>query len=139
MAELLSLTGKESHSPFRTGFFNWHALTPLDETSQVELKGFLYKTESGKWVLAKNPNLKHCCIGKIERDKEQVFLDQEFDYAPLSRVVTLKGILESSPNGYILKDAILTERKEGIPFTSVTLFFTMALLLFVFFKKRKKP
>ena len=65
-------------------------------------RGFVYQTESGEWVLATEPDLKSCCLGK----KGQIYLDGDFSRCQSHQAYTLKGTL----NGNHLEGAQLIEK-----------------------------
>src|ERR1700721_3140065 len=45
---------------------------------EIQISGFLYQKESGKWILASQPNLKSCCIGSRDRIFQQIALADDF-------------------------------------------------------------
>ena len=49
-------------------------LTP-DAHDQVTIRGFLYRSQDGKWILAQEPALKSCCIGSKKNVMEQVYIN----------------------------------------------------------------
>lgn len=59
------------------------------KTEKTTHKGFIYRTEDNKWVLAKEPNLKSCCHGK----DGQLFLDGDFSQCKSHKAYTVQGEL----------------------------------------------
>ena len=74
----------------------------------MKIRGFIYKSPDNEWVLAEEPDLKSCCLGK----EGQIYLHGDY---------TVQGTLQ---NGH-LYDAQLIE-KGSFPLSSLFL-----LLLFV--------
>lgn len=64
------------------------------ETQEIQIRGFLYKI-SDKYVLAKEPELKSCCIGTASKTHEQIFILGEFPET--SYALTLQGHLQVRP------------------------------------------
>ncbi len=57
----------------------------------VTVRGFLYQTSSGNWVLASDPGLKSCCIGAQNRVERQIFIEGNVGSPTPGRVYTLEG------------------------------------------------
>lgn len=91
----------------------------LSLPKRVHIRGFLYRTEKGEWVLAAEPNLKSCCIGK----KSQVQVIGDFPNS-FKTAVTLEGDLianQGSEIPYRLENAfVLIDRtNRWIPFAGL--------------------
>lgn len=61
------------------------------------LRGFLYKSTDGRWVLSDQPDLKTCCVGTSNHLLKQVTLLGTFDAPSPSSVVSVKGIFSVEP------------------------------------------
>ena len=91
----------------------------LDQ-KHIKIRGFLYQTANGKWILADEPNLKSCCIGK--KAAQQIFLE-DFQAPPLSNsVVEIAGFLTFEPSWnshgkmeklYVLKNAVILPPEDN--------------------------
>ncbi|MCH9611226.1 MAG: hypothetical protein S4CHLAM81_13970 [Chlamydiales bacterium] len=94
----------------------------------MKAKGFIYKTDSGQWVLASEPNLKSCCLGK----EGQLILEgnQQFNRCAPYRVYTVKGTLQ----GDTIQDAKICSIEPGTLFW-VILFITLLALSKVITRK----
>ncbi|MFN0064630.1 MAG: hypothetical protein ACKVOH_00150, partial [Chlamydiales bacterium] len=62
---------------------------------KAQIKGFLFATSDGKWVLSQEPNLKTCCVGKPTKSESQIFLEGDFFEYPQNRVLVCQGFLIS--------------------------------------------
>lgn len=71
----------------------FHQLAQMDTPQEVQIRGFLYRADDGRWVLAEEPNLKSCCIGASHNAERQVVLNTDYVEAPLGFVVTVEGNL----------------------------------------------
>lgn len=77
---------------------------------KIEIRGFLYPYEENVWVLASEPNLKTCCVGK---KKTQVFVEGAFSDMPSGYVVNVQGELSLDPQrGYVLRNAQINKKKS---------------------------
>ncbi|MDP1836227.1 MAG: hypothetical protein Q8K75_09935 [Chlamydiales bacterium] len=65
---------------------------------ETTLRGFLYKSIDGRWVLSDQPDLKTCCVGTSNHILKQVTLLGTFDAPSPSSVVVVKGIFSIEPN-----------------------------------------
>lgn len=82
-------------------------LTPSLSEREVEVRGFLYKTSQGEWILAKQPDLKSCCCGSEGRRGEQLIV-MGWEGVPPSGAIALQGELEWREGRYLLKKAHLS-------------------------------
>lgn len=72
-------------------------LETISEPTIGEIRGFIYKSKDGQWIIDERPNLKSCCIGAEENVKRQVFLDDEIAGLDHNIMVHFKGTLTISP------------------------------------------
>ena len=72
---------------------------------EVALRGFLYRDSSGQLILAHEPNLKSCCIGKKEK-QVLVFTSQNVQQVP-KNAITLQGEFVVNGSNLSLKNAKL--------------------------------
>ena len=74
--------------------------------SEIEVKGFLYQTEEGRWILADRPGLKSCCL---EKDKKFIVLDGPLEGKKTSRPVALRGTFSLSSQEFHLSHPVLLD------------------------------
>lgn len=68
-----------------------------NEKGIVTLRGFLYQTPEGVWVLSQEPNLKSCCVGSASKVMNQLYVDGNFPDVPAGQVVSLSGVFKVDP------------------------------------------
>ncbi|PJD97289.1 MAG: hypothetical protein CK425_04010 [Parachlamydia sp.] len=109
---ILLSTGVWAYEPF-----TFYELSQIQNTPKpIKIRGFLYQTSDKQWVLAAEPNLKSCCIGK--KFAQQIFLDKFQTPSSFHAVVEMTGLLtvETSSSGqkiYVLKNAALLPPEEN--------------------------
>lgn len=64
---------------------------PLEEyqNQQIEVRGYVKQSQSGDWFLSSESNLPICCVGIVQRLKNQIALN------PFPGVETLEGRLST--------------------------------------------
>jgi hypothetical protein len=109
-------------------------------SSQVTLKGFLYQTNEGQWILYKNPHLKSCCVGRIDRDSP-IFLEGDFSIYSKQQLMTVKGrlrtelaFLQNSLYEKKLLSEIEISEQKSFPIYS---FLILGSALCIFFLKKR--
>jgi len=115
---------------------------------EVCLKGFLFKSEKGSWILSSEPNLKTCCIGSVKKVWSQVFLEGHFQDSLVNKAITVRGLFLIDPKRdrdgnlvqmYRLKNAEIDEKEpKTIPWASLGFIAIGLLVGGLFLKKRKK-
>jgi hypothetical protein len=68
----------------------------------VAIRGFLYSTSDGFWILSPEPTIKSCCLGTVEKAHQQIAI--EFNTTPPTSAshqpVTLEGLFFFTPRSY---------------------------------------
>lgn len=79
----------------------------------AELRGFLFKTEEGEWLLVDTPNLKSCCVTSLDR---KITLLGDFSAYKENTLLQVKGnLLHIKEKHYVLSDtAVVQTKKQGI-------------------------
>lgn len=67
------------------------------EGEELSLRGFLYRSEDGQWILSPEPNLRSCCIGTKLKKDTQIALEGQLDESSINKAVTVKGIWSKEP------------------------------------------
>ena len=73
-----------------------HRLIPY-HGREIEIKGFLYRSEIEGWVLSSEPNLKSCCIGSPSKSARQIFLDGDLVLDQVNSIETIQGLFIVEP------------------------------------------
>lgn len=63
----------------------------------VSVRGFLYQTPEGLWVLSQEPNLKSCCSGSKGKVMEQIYLEGHLPINSFQGVLLVSGVFEIDP------------------------------------------
>ncbi len=71
-------------------FSNWNGKV-------VSVRGFLYQSDEGKWILASTPNLKTCCVGKGTKALSQIQVEGDLETPSAGRAVNLQGTFKVNP------------------------------------------
>jgi hypothetical protein len=91
------------------------------------IRGFLYQTDAGRWLLAATPNMKSCCVGSSDKITQQIFLSAPFTAPAKAAIeaVSVQGTFSIEPlwdaqgnltQLFSLKEAlILHEERWSIP------------------------
>lgn len=96
-------------------FSNLLSFDQLSSSNQemIQIRGFLYQLPDGHLILASQPDLKSCCLGKESLLKQQIFV--QGDFKPSAYAVTLEGKLKIVPqydsNGQLIQWYVLEEAR----------------------------
>lgn len=106
-----------------------HLLMQEYHGKEVVIRGFLYPSQDGNWVLSSEPNLKTCCVGSAVKAKSQILVETNVGELSKEKVVSLHGIFfvdsrvddEGNTLQYLhLKNASLIDTPQG-SFTAILL------------------
>jgi hypothetical protein len=119
---------------------------------EVQVRGFLYKTNDERLIIASTPDLKSCCIGSESKLSQQIFVKGSWDNIPNNQAVTLQGHFLVEPlkdlNGgfkqlYTLNRGKIVSEGTSLPMASFALagigFGSAIIALYFFRKSRIKP
>ena len=109
----------EIHSSFVTFYqlSEWIETHPLP--GHIEIRGFLYKTNSEALILAEEPNLKSCCVSHIKNREKQIIIKGYRDNRENSSLpIRLSGLLsfsEEQENRLVLNNVLaVQEKNQGV-------------------------
>ena len=108
-------------------------LSSISNGEELSLRGFLYKTDQGEWILSAEPNLKSCCVGTKSKAQSQVALSGNLDESHLQKAVTVKGNWSKEPR-YQIKNA---EIEVGAQWEFLWVFPLLIAAAFLFRKLRR--
>ncbi len=91
---------------------NWKQIEHAPEGATVELKGFLFRTEGGAWILSSEPNLKSCCVGAGHKTSSQITLLGDFSDCSPHKPLETRGILHIQEGRYFLSDVQSTQNQS---------------------------
>lgn len=95
-------------------------LQNLSTNENVQIRGFLYETHDKKLILASTPNIKSCCIEKLDY---QIYVFGLSVTPPLRNAITLEGKLSISNEfgirRYQLDNATLIPEKRSSILTAL--------------------
>lgn len=105
-------------------------LQNLSTDEHVQIRGFLYETHDKKLILASTPNLKSCCIGKLD---SQIHVFGLTETPSQKTAITLEGKLSISNDfgikHYRLDNVILIpDKKNSIFLTLLTVIIALIIL-----------
>jgi hypothetical protein len=134
---------------FITSFALAALVEPLSNPKQydqqkIQLRGFLYRSDSNQMVLSSQPGLRTCCVASLYNIDEQIFVKSQQTLEPEKQVVLLEGVFKIDPlqdkdgrytQYYVLDDAVKIGNRS-FPWLLVT--GVIVLLLFAALLLKKK-
>lgn len=106
---------------------------------EVKIRGFLYETPEGKWILAAQPNLKTCCLGSQQKLSQQIFIEKSLGSKMDNKVpVNIQGRFLINPiwdnqnkltQLYQIKEAVILPEKSNRLGVYITMAFMIAACL----------
>ncbi len=106
----------------------WSDLPGLEGES-LALKGFLFQARDGRWILAKEPDLKSCCVGAAHKRESQVSLLGDFSNYSTNVPLNVRGTFHFAESGGYALAHVEVMQEQGFPIWTVGL---SALLLGIF-------
>lgn len=119
-----------------------HLSTSLDHLSEIpdgkeiSIRGFLYQNQEGRWVLAKEPNLKTCCLSSQSNLERQLFLESSFSADKINSIITLKGIFQKEKNSLTRIELIKDDQKNLKNVAIVTILFATLSILVLLWRRK---
>lgn len=115
----------------------------------VEVKGFLYKTKGGDYVLASSPNLKTCCTGSKENVRKQIYPTGDLPFHPSRRSVKLRGTFKVKPRKddagnlkklyHLENSSLIMKESPAVPTSLMTIgAIAISSVLLCFARKRRQ-
>ena len=89
------------------------------DQQQVRIRGFLYKADDGRLILAAEPNLKSCCVASTTTINRQIIVSTDADLSPKQNVAVLmegKFIVEKGRESsrYRLENAVVVVEDRSL-------------------------
>lgn len=106
----LSPTYCMAESPLEVSFHQLtHLATQPNEAKHldgqvIKIRGFIYETKEGQFILAAQPDLKSCCVGAPNKLQEQLLLEGPLSEIPKQQFITLEGVFKiEEKQGYLYR------------------------------------
>ncbi len=126
-------------------------LAPFDN-ARVKISGFLYEAADRRWILAKEPHLRTCCIGTEKTVTQQIFLPRDFSAPPQlhNKLVNIEGQFHIAPLAnaegklvqlfYMSDVASASTRVHNLPLFSLSILTLLGISFtgMFYYKKRKR-
>lgn len=111
---------------------------PPTEGSVVTVRGFLYKLDEDQWVMAREPNLRTCCIGSVEKSTEQILVAGRLHDVAEARTHTVSGRYTQQDGRHLIQEAEMAGEAEKRPFTALaaTLLSVFLLTGYLIYRRR---
>lgn len=102
------------------------------DKKEVRMRGFLYRDAQGNVVLAREPNLKSCCVAAPHKLSEQVFVQGALPEKLPKNAVTLIGRFEKEEEKFILTGASVLPQSNSLVLASLVGAFFLLIGWFIF-------
>lgn len=106
----------------------WEDVKKTPEGATIELKGFLFPTSDGGWILSSEPGLKSCCVGSIHKQASQITLLGDFSGCSRHKPTEVRGILQCEEGRYLLIDGE-SVHKETFPLWTMVIILSCLVLI----------
>lgn len=103
---------------------------------EVVIRGFIYQSKSGDWILSPEPNLRSCCVGTAHKASQQLVLEGDFSTQTQHKIVALRGIIGKQKDRNILFHASV-EEQNSFPWYMATFLGVSTLSLIGYFIQRR--
>lgn len=128
--------------------FNFFQLESLSSETQeisfnnrIQIRGFLYQTAEGDVVLAREPDLKSCCVGSASKRGTQLLVFGDLHEKIGQKIpINLEGNLSTHPSHrfpYHLENAVIAS-EQPISYTNIIIgcavLLVIALGVFLYFR-----
>jgi hypothetical protein len=110
---------------------------------RIKIRGFLYLSPSGDWILAAEPDLKSCCIGSKSKANQQIFLDGHFDPQLVNYAHEISGVIhidakDQEERYYYLQKAVLLKKNRDYSTIAIgVIVFGICICVMVIFFRNK--
>lgn len=129
------ISNLQGDEPLFAAFPELHQHFENFHQKQIRIRGFLYRAEDGRLILAEHPNLKSCCVASQKNLKSQLIVTGNVSPPTYGQAVFLEGKLVAKGDAFILENATeITKDRSLMP-----LIFSLALFITYFiFRVAKK-
>lgn len=91
------LKGLSDHLPREAAIQHLQRELSAYDQKRVQIRGFLYRSDEGNWILSAEPNLMTCCVNKQDKIGRIIFVIGSSLEASPSQAVTVEGLLSINP------------------------------------------
>jgi hypothetical protein len=117
-----------------TSFENIHEIS---DSQEIEIRGFLYQSDKGLWILGAEPNLKSCCVGSAHKASSQIALSGTYQKGMINKILHVRGILQRNTTQegprYRMDDVKAIEPNKSIPWLTLAIVFLIGLFCLLIF------
>lgn len=123
-------------------FFTPDQVVQMEElpNNTIKIRGFLYESGKGTWILAAQPNLTSCCLHSLDKINEKVLIRGDFSPGVGNQVAEFEGVLSKyflyygegrQERFFELKKAVLLSKSNpAVPYKSFAVLMILILGLF---------
>jgi len=117
---------------------------PKNNHQHVEIRGFIYQTDEGCWILSSEPNLRTCCVGSQKKVTQQIVINGELGNPSSSSALTVHGKFIKDPiwdeagdlkQLYRLEEASIAPKKEW-PWAAILMLCPTLIFTVLFLRRR---